>query len=52
MTNPIEMAMYNMHRVLPLAVLLAIAALFVHAFYALGAFAWQHGDAPGQPGRL
>ena len=41
MTNPIEMAMYDISQFFLYPVLLAIAALFVHAFYALGAFAWQ-----------
>ena len=41
MTNPIEMAMYDISQFFLYPVLLAIAALFVHAFYALSAFAWQ-----------
>ena len=41
MTNPIEMAMYDISQFFLYPVLLAIAVLFVHAFYALGAFAWQ-----------
>ena len=34
MTNPIEMAMYDISQFFLYPVLLAIAALFVHAFYA------------------
>ena len=41
MTNPIEMAMYDISQLFLYPVLIAIAALFAHAFYALGAFAWQ-----------
>ncbi|MBX9835287.1 MAG: MotA/TolQ/ExbB proton channel family protein, partial [Burkholderiaceae bacterium] len=41
MTNPIESMMYGLSQFFLYPVLLAIAALFVHAFYALGAFFWQ-----------
>jgi len=41
MTNPIESAMYAASQLFLYPVLVAIAVLFVHAFYALGAFAWQ-----------
>ena len=41
MSNPIESLMYGVSQIFLYPVLLAIAALFVHAFYALGAFAWQ-----------
>ena len=51
MTNPIEAAMYGASQLFLYPVLLAIALLFVHAFYALGAFAlqaWQrHRGAAG-----
>jgi len=51
MTNPIESAMYDISQLFLYPVLLAIAVLFVHAFYALGAFAWQawqrHRGHPG-----
>ena len=41
MSNPIESMMYGVSQFFLFPVLLAIAALFVHAFYAAGAFAWQ-----------
>ena len=41
MTNPIESMMYGVSQFFLYPVLLAIAGLFVHAFYALGAFVWQ-----------
>jgi biopolymer transport protein ExbB/TolQ len=41
MTNPIESAMYDASQLFLYPVLIAIAVLFVHAFYALGAFGWQ-----------
>ena len=50
MTNPIEMAMYDISQFFLYPVLLAIAVLFIHAFYALGAFAWQAWQrTQGQP---
>jgi len=49
--NPIESAMYSASQLFLVPVLLLIALLFVHAFYALGAFAWQawqrHQRLPG-----
>ncbi len=39
--NPIESAMYAASQLFLVPVLLLIALLFVHAFYALGAFIWQ-----------
>ncbi len=39
--NPIESWMYSASQLFLVPVLLLIAVLFVHAFYALGAFAWQ-----------
>lgn len=41
MTNPIEVAMYDISQFFLYPVLIAIAVLFVHAFFALGAFVWQ-----------
>lgn len=41
MNTPLEMAMYDISQFFLYPVLLAISALFLHAFYALGAFAWQ-----------
>ena len=41
MNTPIEVAMYDISQLFLYPVLIAIAALFAHAFYALGAFAWQ-----------
>ena len=41
MTNPIESMMYGVSQFFLYPVLLAIAGLLVHAFYALGAFVWQ-----------
>lgn len=41
MSNPVESMMYGVSQFFLYPVLLAIAALFVHAFYALGAFVWQ-----------
>ena len=41
MNNPIESLMYGASQFFLYPVLLAIAALFIHAFYALGAFVWQ-----------
>ncbi len=41
MNTPIETGMYAISQVFLYPVLLAIALLFVYAFYALGAFAWQ-----------
>ena len=41
MTNPIESMMYGVSQFFLYPVLLAIAGLFVHAVYALGAFVWQ-----------
>ena len=41
MNTPIEVAMYDITQLFLYPVLIAIAALFTHAFYALGAFAWQ-----------
>ena len=41
MSNPLESMMYGVSQFFLFPVLLAIAALFVHAFYAAGAFAWQ-----------
>ncbi|VUZ25309.1 Uncharacterised protein [uncultured Comamonas sp.] len=50
MTNPIETTMYDISQFFLYPVLLAIAALFVHAFYALGAFIWQAWQrAQGKP---
>lgn len=50
MTNPIETTMYDISQFFLYPVLLAIAALFVHAFYALGAFIWQAWQrAQGRP---
>jgi biopolymer transport protein ExbB/TolQ len=39
--NPIEGAMYGATQFFLVPVLLAIAALFLHAFHALGGFVWQ-----------
>lgn len=39
--NPIELAMYSASQLFLTPVLILIALLFVHAFYALGAFIWQ-----------
>ncbi|MHA7598318.1 hypothetical protein ACX12L_00060 [Alicycliphilus sp. T452] len=39
--NPIESAMYSASQLFLMPVLILIALLFVHAFYALGAFLWQ-----------
>lgn len=52
MNNPIELAMYGVSQLFLYPVLLAIAVLFLYAFYALGAFAlqaWQRrsGDDAG-----
>lgn len=44
MSNPIEVLMYDISQYFLYPVLLAISALFLHAFYALGAFAWQAGQ--------
>lgn len=41
MNTPIESAMYGVSQLFLLPVLLAVALLFLYAFYALGAFAWQ-----------
>ena len=41
MNTPIEVAMYDISQLFLYPVLIAIAALFAHAVYALGAFAWQ-----------
>jgi uncharacterized membrane protein len=41
MTNPLESGMYAVSQLFLYPVLLAIAVLFLYAFYALGAFAWQ-----------
>ena len=41
MNTPLEVAMYDISQLFLYPVLIAIAALFAHAFYALGAFAWQ-----------
>lgn len=41
MNIPIESAMYGVSQLFLLPVLLVIALLFLYAFYALGAFAWQ-----------
>ena len=41
MNTPIEVAMYDISQLFLYPVLIAIAALFAHAFYAVGAFAWQ-----------
>ncbi|WP_353234000.1 MotA/TolQ/ExbB proton channel family protein [Diaphorobacter ruginosibacter] len=41
MNNPIEVAMYDVSQIFLYPVLIAIALLFAHAFYALGAFGWQ-----------
>lgn len=41
MNAPIESLMYDVSQLFLIPVLLAIGALFVHAFYALGAFAIQ-----------
>lgn len=48
----IETTMYGASQLFLIPVLLAIAGLFLYAFYALGAFAWQmlqrhRGQAPG-----
>ena len=49
--NPIESAMYAASQLFLTPVLILIALLFVHAFYALGAFVWQawqrHGGQAG-----
>ncbi len=51
MGHPIESLMYGASQLFLTPVLLAIAVLFVHAFYALGAFGWQalqrRGGSPG-----
>ena len=39
--NPIESAMYGASQLFLTPVLILIGLLFVHAFYALGAFIWQ-----------
>ena len=39
--NPIELAMYSASQLFLTPVLILIGLLFVHAFYALGAFIWQ-----------
>ena len=39
--NPIESAMYGASQLFLTPVLILIGLLFVHAFYALGAFLWQ-----------
>lgn len=41
MYTPIESAMYGASQLFLIPVLLAIAGLFLYAFYALGAFVWQ-----------
>jgi biopolymer transport protein ExbB/TolQ len=41
MSTPIESLMYGTSQLFLLPVLLAIALLFLYAFHALGAFAWQ-----------
>ena len=41
MTSSLESLMYSVSQLFLFPVLIAIAALFAHAFYALGAFAWQ-----------
>jgi biopolymer transport protein ExbB/TolQ len=41
MNTPLENLMYDVSQLFLLPVLLAIALLFLYAFYALGAFAWQ-----------
>ncbi|MCR6665290.1 MAG: MotA/TolQ/ExbB proton channel family protein [Methyloversatilis sp.] len=41
MNNPIESLMYDASQFFLYPVLLAIAVLFLHSFYALGVFAWQ-----------
>jgi biopolymer transport protein ExbB/TolQ len=41
MSNPIETSMYGLSQLFLVPVLLAITALFLYAFYALGCFAWQ-----------
>ncbi|QNP47358.1 MotA/TolQ/ExbB proton channel family protein [Diaphorobacter aerolatus] len=41
MNNSIEVAMYEISQLFLYPVLIAIAVLFAHAFYALGAFGWQ-----------
>lgn len=41
MNTPIENLMYDVSQLFLIPVLLAIALLFLHAFYALGVFAWQ-----------
>ena len=41
MNNPIELTMYGVSQLFLFPVLLAIAVLFLYAFYALGAFALQ-----------
>lgn len=41
MNSTIESLMYGVSQLFLLPVLLAIALLFLYAFYALGAFAWQ-----------
>jgi biopolymer transport protein ExbB/TolQ len=38
---PIDTLMYSLGQLFLIPVLAAIALLFLHAFYALGAFAWQ-----------
>jgi biopolymer transport protein ExbB/TolQ len=38
---PIDALMYNLGQLFLIPVLAAIALLFLHAFFALGAFAWQ-----------
>lgn len=41
MGNPLELAMYDLSQIFLMPVLIAIAALFVYAFVALGSFLWQ-----------
>ena len=41
MSAPIESLMYGVSQLFLLPVLLSIALLFLYAFHALGAFAWQ-----------
>lgn len=52
MANGLELAMYDLAQLFLIPVLAAITGLFVYAFVALGAFAWQwqqrrRGDAAG-----
>jgi hypothetical protein len=50
MTHAVESMMYGVSQFFLYPVLLAISALFIHAFYALGAFGWQAGQRRrGQP---